>query len=329
MNYYYTISKKFLRNFHSNLNQEQAYKVFSFFKDNFFSNDNFSLKMERELLTYKFGESKVAHTFKDFKKKIALNIKEFYKNKNVPIDFCFIGDSEKGKKYGDGTNYITCQKILSNLDFLEKQIKNNYKRFWMGSNDNKSKKNLINVLDRIFKSCDKIWIIDRYVPAVAIQNEKFQVNAYKNTFDCYGSLIEKSSIDHLHISNLSEGQLESVQKITKEKFEGQFLDLCKAIIVEEEKILIKKKCHDALHDRYLITISKVTDENGEINDEMLNIYTLNQGDLIRDKYSTQNRKLQREEPYTAEELWVKLSKIVRNPNNYAFISKSGFNYKNI
>ena len=133
----------------------------------------------------------------------------------------------------------------------------------------------------------------------------------------------------MHISNLSEGQLESVQKITKEKFEGQFLDLCKAILVEEEKILIKQKCHDALHDRYLITISKVTDENGEINDEMLNIYTLNQGDLIRDKYSTHNRKLQREEPYTAEELWVKLSKIVRNPNNYAFISKSGFNYKNI
>ena len=61
---------------------------------------------------------------------------------------------------------------------------------------------------------------------------------------------------------------------------------------------------------------------------MLNIYTLNQGDLIRDKYSTQDRNLKREEPFTAEELWVKLSKTIQNPNNYAFISKSGFNYKN-
>tara|TARA_Y200000002_G_scaffold376360_1_gene380083 strand:+ start:4600 stop:5589 length:990 start_codon:yes stop_codon:yes gene_type:complete len=328
MNYYYTISKKFLRNFHSNLNQEQAYEVFSFFKDNFFSNDNFSLKMERKLLTHKFGESKVAHTFKDFKKKIALNIKDFYKNKNVPIDFCFIGDSEKEKKYGGGTNYITCQKILTKLGPLEKQIKNNYKRFWIGSNDVKSKNNLINVLNRIFKSCDKIWIIDRYVPTIALKSEEFQVNGYKNTFDCYGSLIKKSSIDHLHISNLSAKQLESMQEITKEKFEGKFLDICKAILAEEEKILIKKKCHEALHNRYLITIIKVPDESGKTNDEMLNIYHLNQGDLMRDKYSTQNRDLTREEPFKAEELWEMLSKTVQNPNNYAFISKSGFNYKN-
>ena len=46
MNYYYTISKKFLRNFHSNLNQEQAYRVFSFFKDNFFSNDKYRARLK-------------------------------------------------------------------------------------------------------------------------------------------------------------------------------------------------------------------------------------------------------------------------------------------
>ena len=93
-------------------------------------------------------------------------------------------------------------------------------------------------------------------------------------------------------------------------------------------ILIKKKCHEALHNRYLITIIKVPDESGKTNDEMLNIYHLNQGDLMRDKYSTQNRDLTREEPFKAEELWEMLSKTVQNPNNYAFISKSGFNYKN-
>ena len=328
MNYYYTITHKFFRNFHSNLNQEQSYKVFSFFKENFFTNDTFSLKMDRELLTLKFGESKVAHIFKDFKKQIAGNIKDFYNIKNVPIDFCFIGDGEREKKYGGKTNYITCKKILTDPESLAKQIKINYKGFWMGSRDLKSKKTLVNMLNRIFKSCDKIWIIDRYVPATALNGAKYQLEGYKNTFNCYGSLIEKSSIDHLHISNLSEKQLGEVQEITKKKFEDKFLDLCKAILVEEEKILIKKKCHEALHDRYLITFLKVPDENGKIIDEMLNIYYLNQGDLIRDKFTTHNRNVTKKEPFAAEELWVKLSKIVQNPNNFALISKSGFSYKN-
>ena len=34
------------------------------------------------------------------------------------------------------------------------------------------------------------------------------------------------------------------------------------------------------------------------------------------------------DPFDAEEEWSKLSKIVNNLNNYALISKSGFNYKN-
>ena len=250
---------------------------------------------------------------------MAYKINDFYKNKNLPIDYCFVGDGEKEKKYGDMTNYISCKKILTDFESLKKKKEINYRDFWLGSHDNKSKKILLNILDRIFKSCDKIWIIDRYVATVPINGETYQVQGYKNTFNCYGSLINKSGIDHLHISNLSEKQLKDIQKISKEKYEGKFLDLCATIIEEEEKVLIKIKSHDALHDRYLITF---------LGDEMFNMYNLNQGDLIRDKFTTNNRKVKKIDPFEADEEWSKLSKIVNNLNNYALISKSGFNYKN-
>lgn len=319
MNYYYTFTNKFLRNFHSNLNQEQSYKVLSFIRENFFRSNIFFLKMNRKLLLNKFGESKVAPTFKEFKKQLSHQINDFYNSKNLPIDYCFVGDNEEEKKYGDKANYISCKKILKNSESLKNKIEMSYKDFWIGSHNNKSKKILLDILDRIFKSCDKIWIIDRYVAAVAINGEKYQIKGYKNTFNCYGSLIKKSGIDYLHISNLSEKQIENIQKISKEKYEDKFLDLCESIIQEQEKVLIKNKSHDVLHDRYLITF---------LGDEMFNMYDLNQGDLLRDKFTTINRKLKKMDPFEAEEEWPKLFKIVENLNNYAFISKSGFNYKN-
>lgn len=326
MNYYYTFSHKFLRNFHSNLNRDQAYKVHNFLDNSFFKNNVFDLKMKRKYLDRKYGLSKVSDLSKDLRKRISNKINNNITNKNIPIDIHFVGDSEK-KKSNLQTTYLTCKDIIEDSEKIENKIRKNYIRLWIGSGNKNDTKKLGNYLKRIFIANDIVYIIDRYLPSVVIDQKKFQVKGYQNTFECYGSLIKKYEIDYLHFSNVSDYQIDQIHDITEEEFEKRFKSLTVNLLSDKESMVVKQKCHEKLHERYLITFCEVPSKGIGKQNQITGVYRLEQGDMIRGNLTTENRNISKFQAYEALTLWENLEKMLLNKeNNYLYVSKEGFRY---
>ena len=288
MNYFYTFKKDFFRNFHSNLNREQALTIFHFTKKNFLERENFYLQMDRTLLDIKFGEGEVNDIYNELKKNISNKIINSYNFRKLPIDFTFTGNNKKISFSKDILfNELNCDFIKKNKSKIEKKILSKCVDYWIGSKKQASKRLLANYLKRITISCDKIYFIDRMIAAIAVDGKNYQYNSYKITFEFLYSFFKTYKNKYNLISSVSLKQKEKIDIMTKRKFFNNLDFLLNKVVDKKNNLLIKEDAHTAFHQRYMIVF---------LENDLLAMYQLSDGNLIDgDKVSTNERKIDRKQ----------------------------------
>lgn len=311
MNYFYTFKKDFFRNFHSNLNREQALAILDFTRKNFLEKENFYLQMDRSLLDIKFGEGEVNDIYNKLRKDISNRIINSYNFRKLPIDFTFTGNNKKILFSNDILfNELNCDFIKKHKNKIEKKISRKCVNYWIGSKKQTSKRLLADYLKRITISCDKIYFIDRMIAAIAVNGKDYQYKSYKITFEFLYSFFKTNKNEYNLISSVSSKQKENIDIMTKEKFFNNLNLLLNKVVDKKNNLLIKERAHNAFHQRYMIVF---------LEDDLLAMYQLSEGNLIDgDKVSTNERKIDRKQKMQADELWnLMKDKVVQKANIYA------------
>ena len=301
MLYSYTITQNFLNNL-AKLNSLEQHKVCDFIRNNFIDKENLYLKLDRKILTKKYGLQNNGE-LNELIKSLSNEVKDILTNKVIPIDLALCSSEDKLFPVK-----ISCKLILENSKKIKGHISNLCVSFWHSTEEDKSIKKLEHFFKRILNFNNNILINYRYLLAPQIElnplEEQVRNGGADKTFSRKKQIEEMDLFLKfiLRLRNQNNNKIKIYTMIDKNKIKivekykldlkNELKKLANVYLKKNDQISIKKYSYPLwclFHDRYIITFLS-DDAEGDFLDDDLNVFEFNGMDFFQNKNTIKSSK---------------------------------------
>jgi hypothetical protein len=327
MLYSYTITQNFFNNL-ALLDPISQHKICDFIRYNFIHKENLYLKLDRNILTKKYGTQDNSE-FKELLKSLSNEIKDALADKVIPVDLALCTGKDKYFPIK-----ISCDLILKNTKKVKKYIDDLCTSFWPKAQKDKSIETLEFFFKRILDFNSNILINYRYLLAPQIELHELKEQAKNGGKD--KTFSRRKQIEEmdlflkfiLRLRNKNNNKIKIYTIIDNNKLkiiENYKLDLKNEVkkladfyLKKKDQILIKEYSYNLwslFHDRYIITFLD-EDTEGKFLDDDLNVFEFNGMDFFESKNTIKSsKKISRHSREGAFSIWESYAKLAHKTPN--------------